>query len=77
MQSASASTAKAISVPSRAPKSSPTLCGRSRSPECLGLTGRLATSLTFFFTFQFQESELVRGVTHYAQLQPTTDISIP
>ena len=44
---ASASTAKAISAFSRAPKSSPTLCGRSRSPECLGLTGRLATSLTY------------------------------
>jgi hypothetical protein len=46
-----------------------------RGPECLGLTGRLATSLIFFFTFHFQESELVRGVTHYAQ--PTTDISMP
>ena len=37
-------------------------------PECLGLAGRLTTSLIFFFTFHFQESELVRGVSHYAQL---------
>ena len=32
-------------------------------------------SVIFFFTFHFQESELVHGVTHYGQ--PTTDISMP
>ena len=57
-------------------RSSPTSRGQSR-PEVLRPKGGGFLLQLFFFTFHFQESELVHGVTPYAQLQPITDISMP
>jgi len=51
-----------------------------QAPTQPGVPGPNGTGCYFthiLFTFHFQESELVRGVTLYAEFQPITEISLP